>query len=111
MEQGSDPEEDVAGEAGLAHGQPLGHVVDGDVLVDRIRLYMLVEEIESVRTESKPAQALRISAVGNRGSGLKAGQVADDGAAQAPVKPEQRHQVDRGEGDGGNAAQVAAHGR
>ena len=51
-------------QAGLGGRETLGHVVDGDVLVHRIRLDVLVEEVECVLAKTETAESLRVRLLG-----------------------------------------------
>ena len=66
MEQRAAPKQDVGGEFGLLPGKAAGHVVGGDVLVDRVGLDVLVEEVGRVLVEAETAQRVAVAAVRHR---------------------------------------------
>jgi hypothetical protein len=63
--------------------------------VDRVGFDVLVEEVRGTRPEAQAAQRVGVAAVGERGGHLEGREVPDDRPAPAPVKPEERHEVDR----------------
>ena len=97
MKQGANAEENVPGELRLLAGESTREVVGGDVLVHRVCLDVLVVELGRVRTLAESPKALRVAAIRSRRRDLEAGQMADERAAPAPSKPEQRDQVDGGQ--------------
>jgi hypothetical protein len=62
----------------------------------------------SCTASAEPAQAVGVAAVRDRRGHLEQREVADDGAEQAPVKPEHRHEVDGCQRDGRNTVGVRA---
>src|SRR5918994_2104147 len=96
-EQCPDAEEDVVRQRRLADRQGLRHVVEGDVLVDRIGFHVLLEEVEGVVTESEPPKPSRIARVRDRRRGLERSEMPDDRPTEAAVEPAHRHQVHGGE--------------
>ena len=54
QQQRPNAEQNVAGELGLLAGEAAREIVGGDVLVDRVGLDVLVEELRRLRAEAEP---------------------------------------------------------
>ena len=76
-----------------------------------VRFDVLVEIAGSRVVVSETAEPITIATVGDAGGHLESGEMSDDGASEATMKPEQGHQVQRCQRDPRKLIDVRAFGR
>ncbi len=104
-------EDDVGRQRRFLVRERAGEVIRGDHVVHGVRLHMLVEEVRDVVAVTEPSQAVSVEAVRTRRAELERRQVTHGRSAQAPMQPEQGHEVHGREGDSRDAVEVRAVGR